>query len=100
LETLYDCESDGLFQFLKEVKDRSDEMGWTTSILKITTTDAQGTQKVEDFMGNYRTIILEDVDSSEQTYILGQNGQAQDSYMFYKCLMASLTNEAKKKIMI
>ena len=99
-ETLYDCEPDGLFQFLKEVKDRSDEMGWTTSILNITTTDANGAQKVEDFMQNYGTITLEDVESSERLYIQGQNRQAQNSYMLYKCLMASLTNEAKKKIMI
>jgi hypothetical protein len=99
-ETLYDCEPDGLFQFLKEVKDRSDEMGWTASILNITTTDENGAQKVEDFMKNYGTITLEDVESSERLYIGGQNRQAQNSYMLYKCLMASLTNEAKKKIMI
>jgi hypothetical protein len=100
-ETLYDCEPDGLFQFLGEVKDRSDEMGWTMSILNITKTDAQGAQKVEDIMKNYGTITLEDVDSSERTYIQGQNRQAQNTYMLYKCLMASLnSNEAKKKIKI
>ena len=32
----YDCEAGGLFQFLKDIQDRSDEMGWTQGILVIT----------------------------------------------------------------
>jgi hypothetical protein len=32
----FDCEADGLYQFLKDVQDRADEMGWSDSILRIT----------------------------------------------------------------
>ena len=36
-ETMYDsCEPKGLFQFLLDVQDRADEMGWSSSILMIT----------------------------------------------------------------
>ena len=55
-ETPFDCEADGLFQFLKEVQDRVDEMGWTTGILSITTGIKDDEEKEEDFINNYGTI--------------------------------------------
>jgi phosphotransferase system HPr-like phosphotransfer protein len=89
-----------LIQLLKEVKDRADEMGWTKLILNIVTTNEHRIVYEEDFMGNYGTITLDDVLSSERMYIFEQTRKAQDTYMLYKCLMASLTKEAKKKILI
>ncbi len=35
-DDLFNCEADNLFQFLKDVQDRADEMGWTRGILNIT----------------------------------------------------------------
>ncbi|KAI2502027.1 hypothetical protein MHU86_12430 [Fragilaria crotonensis] len=32
----FECEDEGLYQFLKDVQDRADEMGWSDSILNIT----------------------------------------------------------------
>ena len=97
----FNCESDGLFQFLKEVKDRADEMGWTDTILQITKTDADGNVIGEEaFLDNYGTITLEEVVESERGYVSTQDRKAQDTYMLYKCLMASLSAEAKKKILI
>jgi hypothetical protein len=69
----FNCEPDGLFQFLKEVKDRADEMGWTKSIMKITKTDADGDEVEEDFLDNYGTITLEEVVESERQYISMQD---------------------------
>ena len=34
-ETPFDCEAEGLHQFLRDVYERADKMGWTKSILKI-----------------------------------------------------------------
>jgi hypothetical protein len=45
-------------------------------------------------------LTLEQVVASELQYIEGQSLFAQDTYMLYKCLMASLTSKAKKKILI
>ena len=99
-ETPFDCEADGLFQFLKEVQDRADEMGWTTGILSITMGIEDDEEKEEDFINNYGTLTLEQVIASELQYIDGESRYAQDTYMLYKCLMASLTSEAKKKVLI
>ena len=50
---------------------------------------------------NYGTITLEHVIASKRIYNTEQQRKAQDTYMIYRqCLMASLTSEAMKKVMI
>jgi hypothetical protein len=95
----FDCEAEGLYQFLKDVQDRADEMGWSDNILNITlevTDDIEPVQ--EKLIDNYGTISLEQVVESELQYINEQGRDAQNTYMLYKCLMSSLTNNAKKRI--
>lgn len=95
----YECEAEGLYQFLKDVQDRADEMGWSESILKITLeVDDENEPIQENLLANYGTISLEQVVESELQYINEQGREAQDTYMLYKCLMASLSSTARKKI--
>jgi hypothetical protein len=95
----FDCEAEGLYQFLKDVQDRADEMGWSDSILNITLeVDDDGNPVQENLIKNYGTISLEQVVESERQYINKQEREAQDTYMLYKCLMASLSSNAKKKV--
>lgn len=97
----FDCEADGLYQFLKDVQDRADEMGWSDSILRITLEVLDNGEAVqENLIENYGTITLEQVTESELQYINEQGREAQDTYMLYKCLMASLSSNAKKKVSI
>jgi predicted Mrr-cat superfamily restriction endonuclease len=98
-EQLFDCEPEGLFQFLKEVQDRAEEMGWDKSILQISNPDNEDPAK-EDFLSNYGNLTLEQVVASEMVHINNEERSAQDTYMLYKCLMASLSAEAKKKVLI
>ena len=95
----FECEAEGLYRFLKDVQDRADEMGWSESILNITMEVTDDNEPVqENLIENYGTISLEQVVESELQYINEQGREAQDTYMLYKCLMASLSNTAKKKI--
>ncbi len=95
----FDCEAEGLFQFLKDVQDRTDKMGWSDGILNITLEVTDDNEPVQEkLIENYGTISLEKVVESELQYINEQGREAQDTYMLYKCLMASLTNAAKKRI--
>jgi hypothetical protein len=75
-------------------------MGWTEGILGITINGGEDDKREEDFMENYRTIALEQVVELELQYIDEEGRLAQDTYMLYKCLMASLSDEAKKKVSI
>ena len=96
----FNCEADGLFQFLKDVRDRSDEMGWSDGIMRITLHADEPDQREENLIENYGTLTLEQVVTSEMQHIDDEGRLAQDTYMLYKSLMASLTSEAKKKVSI
>ena len=96
----FNCDADGLYQFLGEVEDRADEMGWSTGILNVPVNAEGEEERKENIIQNYGTITLEQVKKSELQYINGSERRTQDTYMLYRCLMASLTSEAKKKIMI
>jgi hypothetical protein len=98
-EELYDCEADGLPQFLKDVQDRADEVGWTETIMNVTIDADTPEERDENFIDNYGTITLEQIVISELQYIEEDGSRPrQDSYMLYKCLMSSLTVEARRKV--
>jgi hypothetical protein len=82
-DTLFDCKAEGLYyQFLKDVQDRADKMGWTE----------------EPYLDNYGTLTLKQVTEAELQYIDEGGQPAQDTYMLYKCLVPSLANKARKKV--
>ena len=95
----FECKADNLYQFLKDIQDRADKMGWSDGILNITLEVTDDNEPVQEkLIDNYGTISLEQVVESELQYINEQGREAQDTFMLYKCLMASLSNSAKKRI--
>ena len=101
-ETPFDCEAEGLHQFLRDVYDRADEMGWTKGILKIGAEDDEDEEgnRRENLIDHYGSITLERIIETEEENVVDQGRKAQDTYMLYKCLMASLTADARKKVTI
>ena len=100
-ENLFTCEADQLFRFLRKVEDRSNEMGWMDGILDVTTSDEDAdVEEIENLILNYGSITLEQVIESEKRYISLEQRKAQDTYMLHHCLMASLSDEAKEKVLI
>ena len=100
-ETPFDCEAEGVHQFLKDVHDRAYEMGWTKGILRIgageeNEDDDNNTR--ENLIDHYGSITLERIIKTEGENVVNQGREAQDKYMLYKCLMASLTADARKKV--
>jgi hypothetical protein len=101
INTTYDCDPDGLFQFLGEIRNRANQMGWMEGILNIDLAAPEDDdEEISNLIENYGTITLDQVRSWETRYIATPSRAAQDTYMLYQCLMSSLTPEAKKKIMI
>jgi hypothetical protein len=92
-------QADGLYQFLKDIQDRAENMGWFNGILNITLEVTDDNESVQEkLIDNYGTISLEQVVKSKLQYINEQGREAQDTFMLYMCLMASLSNSAKKRI--
>ena len=97
----FTCEADPLFQFLRDVEDRSNKMGWMNGILDVVISqEGDEVEEVDNLILNYGTITLDQVIESEKRYIALQQRKAQDTYMLYQCLMSSLSSDAKKKVMI
>jgi hypothetical protein len=100
VDTAYNCEPSGLFRFLREVRDRSIQMGWMDGILSVNISEIEGEEELSNIIKNYGTLTLGQVTRWERRYIATPSRAAQDTYMLYQCLMASLTPEAREKIMI
>ena len=50
----FECEADGLYQFLKDIQDRADEMGWSDGILNITLEVTDDNEPVQEkLIDNY-----------------------------------------------
>jgi hypothetical protein len=98
-EDPFNCDAEGLFQFLREVEDRADEMGWSAGILNDAVNAEGEEERRENSVQNYGTITLKQVVTSELQHINGgERKKTQDTYMLYWCLMALLTSKAKKSL--
>ena len=86
-------------------------MGWLDVFLNIVVDGFSYVEEEEDteekevvysnLIANYGTITVDQVIAhEEQSYIWSDTRAAQDSYMFYQCLMSSLAPDAKKRIMV
>jgi hypothetical protein len=76
-------------------------MGWMDGILDVTISEEDAeVEEVENLILNYGSITLKQVVESEMRYMSLEERKAQDTYMLYHCLMASLSDEAKEMVLI
>ena len=101
-EDLFDCTADDLYGFLRAVKDRAREFGWDQAgvgILSIPDDPANPTS-FKSLLDQHGEITLQEIREFEETYIDQRNRSAQDTAQLYRCLMASLSKDGKKKILV
>ena len=98
----FDCELDGLFSFMKALKDRARGQDWMggTGILDIPEDISDINSKTANLIDYYGTISLEKIKKHEETYIGNTVRAAQDTYNMYQCLMSSISEQGKSKILI
>ena len=102
-EELYDCQPDGMIQFLQSLTVRATEYGWdneVSGILQIPEDPADVLSETDNLIESYGMITIESVRTFEASYIALQVRPAQDTYMLYKCLMKYISKEGKSKITI
>ena len=101
-EDLFDCTADDLYGFLRAVKDRAREFGWDQAgvgILSIPD-DPVNPTSFKSLIEQHGEITLQEIFEFEETYISEPNISAQDAAQLYRCLMASLSKEGKRKILV
>ncbi len=102
-EEPYDCQADGLYQFLATLHLRGQEFGWNHSvngILQVPQDITDPTNNLVYLIDNYGQIPLATIRAYETTYLQTSTRPAQDTIMLFKCLMNSISKEAKNKILI
>ena len=100
-EELYDCTPGNMFHFLKLIKQRANEYGWDEEdlgIMWIPEDVDDANSKLHYLPTEYGRISMEQITRFEKSYLGLQTRAAQDSYMLYKCLISSLSKEARMKI--
>ena len=101
-EDQFDCVAEDLYSFLKALKDRAREFGWDThgvGILSIPD-DPINPSEFKSLIDQHGEIEIETIRTFEESYIAESVRPAQDTAQIYRCLMASLSKEGKKKILI
>lgn len=102
-EDLYECEANSMMSFLSTLQDRATMYGWNdpnNGILQIPVDPAVLVPVTDNLIASYGIIKLPRIRAFEETYIATQVRAAQATTMLYMCLMNSLTQDAKKMIMV
>jgi hypothetical protein len=99
-DTLYDCEPDTLEVMLKEVSTRAEEMGWN-DILDIPKDimDFPNGEEI-NLIKQHGMLSLEQVQAHARAYVANESRAAQESIQLYHCLMNSLSQTGKSKIIL
>ena len=99
----YDCQSDNLRSFLKDLARRANAFGWSTpntGILQIPKDLNDPTQGYYYLLSNYGEIEFDHIQQYETNNVGQTTRAAQDSAQLYNCLMNSPSKEATDTITI
>ena len=100
-DELYDCTPGNMHHFLKLFNQRANENGWDndiTGVLWIPEDHRDANSELRYLPTEYGRRTMEQIDAFEKSYLGAETRAAQDSYMIFKCLMSSLSKEARIKI--
>ena len=100
-EELYDCTPGNMYHFLKLLKQRANENGWdseVTGVLWIPEDHQDQNSDLHYLPTEYGRVTMEQIANFERSYLGLETRASQDGYMIFKCLMNSLSKEARMKI--
>jgi len=100
-DDLYDCKLEGFYQFIKNLKSRSNYFGWLSEggILQVAPIPKKPTE-VRCLLEDYGAFSYDRLVEHELTYISSDTRAAQDNCMLFTCLMNSLSSSGKENLNI
>jgi hypothetical protein len=100
LPVKFDCSSVKLKVFLSSLGDRASASGWDQVFEVPAVVGAAPAGATFNLLTEYGRITLDQVAAHANTYIAAESCTAQNSYAIYQCIMQSLTETAKQKILL
>jgi len=98
LEELFDCNSEGLRDFLELTRAGAEVQGWNLSVLAIPDDIADPLGNTWDFLDHYGEINLAHCRAHAMTYFNQHNRAAQDSMQLYTCVMNLMSWVGRNKV--
>ena len=96
---MFDCDPDGLMDFIQLVEDRSNMLGYQD--LFLVTNNSDPTNLVgRAFLQNYGILILEQVQVHAATYALAQGRMEQELAQLYYAIMNPLSTTGRANISV
>ena len=96
LPFMFDVESGSINTFNEILMDRCITCGWNNGRADILTIPVDGENR--NLIEDYGNISIDDIRIHCQGYVLNHTRQAQHQFQMYQCLMASLTDKGRLKI--
>ena len=96
---MFDCDPDGLMDFIQLVEERSNMIGYQDLFL-VTNNSDPANPVVRTFLQNYGILSLEQVKVHAATYALAQGRMAQESAQLYYEIINSLSATGRAKISV
>ena len=96
---MFNCDPDGLMDFIQLFKDRSNMLGYQDLFL-VTDNSDPANPVGQPFLQNYGIISFEQVQVHADTYALAQGRMAQESAQLYYAIMNSLSATGRDKIIV
>ena len=93
LDYTFDVEQGSVQTFIEALKDRSIMTGWNANNSNII--DIDGTNLVDE----YGVLTLQQIQTNAAQYIDDHTRKAQNSYQMYVCIMSSLTDDGRAKLL-
>ena len=100
-DELYDCTPGNMHHFLKLLRHRANENGWdsdVTGVLWVPEDHQDQDSALRYLPTEYGRVTMEQITNFERSYLGLETRASQDGYMIFKCLMNSLSKEARMKI--
>ena len=96
LPFMFDVESGSINTFNEILMDRCITCGWNHEQADILTVPVDGESR--NLIEDYGNISIDEIRTHCQGYVLNRTRQAQHQFQMYQCLMASLTDKGRLKI--
>ena len=96
----FDCEQTQLVDFMSALSKKAHDFGWVNRVMKIPKTlpEDDDTEYV-NLLTNHATISFENIKEYEESYVANQSRERQDMHCLYTCIMNSLSQEGRLKVL-
>ena len=96
----FDCVHTQLMDFMTALSKKAHDFGWTDRILKIPLTLPEQADTVYvNLLTNHAEVSIDTIREYEMTYVAEQIRERQDMHCLYTCVMNSLSQEGRMKVL-